>query len=254
MTGHSADISVMWNPGGDEKMSVVRVHKTKNFTVMSNYHFKEKEMSLKAKGLLSLMLSLPDSWNYSVSGLVKLSKDGKDGVMSALSELEKFGYLTRVKIQNEKGQFSGIEYNIFEEPQEDNAFAAKPISANEKAEKSHAEKPPLLNTNESNIKNNKVIYNINNYLDILDTIPDSHLRNLYCYFMDNRNNMGDPLTRKGLELLIERVRELAGLDIDKQKALLRTAVINNWKNVYLKSEESSPVLDELREKYGIDKF
>ena len=92
MTGHSADNSVVLNPGGDEKMSVVRVHKTKNFTVMSNYHFKEKEMSLKAKGLLSLMLSLPDSWNYSVSGLVKLSKDGKDGVMSALSELEKFGY------------------------------------------------------------------------------------------------------------------------------------------------------------------
>ena len=73
-------------------MSIIRVHKTANYTVMSNNHFKEKQMSLKAKGLLSLMLSLPDDWNYSVSGLVKLSKDGKDSVMSALAELETFGY------------------------------------------------------------------------------------------------------------------------------------------------------------------
>ena len=72
----------------------MRVHKTANFTVMSNYHFREKKMSLKAKGLLSLMLSLPEDWDYSVAGLTTLSKDGKDGVMTALAELEKFGYLT----------------------------------------------------------------------------------------------------------------------------------------------------------------
>jgi hypothetical protein len=217
---------------------------------MSNYHFKEKEMSLKAKGLLSLMLSLPDSWNYSVSGLVKLSKDGKDGVMSALSELEKFGYLTRVKTQNEKGQFSGIEYNIFEEPQEDNSFTDNPISDNQKADNANAEKPPQLNTKLTNNLKNKIIYDINNYIDILETIPDDHLRNLYCYFLDNRNYMGDPLTRKGLELLIERVRELAGLDTDKQKALLRTAVINNWKNVYQKGEEPSQAAQELKDFYS----
>jgi hypothetical protein len=98
-------------------MTIVRVHKTANFTVMSNYHFKEKKMSLKAKGLLSLMLSLPDDWNYSISGLVTLSKDGKDSVMSALAELEKFGYLERQRITNSKGQFNGVEYNIYEQPQ-----------------------------------------------------------------------------------------------------------------------------------------
>lgn len=70
-------------------MSIVRVHKTANFTVMSNYHFKERKMSLKAKGLLSLMLSLPDDWNYSISGLVTLSKDGKDAVMAALEALKR---------------------------------------------------------------------------------------------------------------------------------------------------------------------
>lgn len=232
-------------------MSVIRVNKTANYTVLSNYHFKEKKMSLKAKGLLSLMLSLPDNWNYSVSGLVKLSKDGKDSVMSALTELERFGYLTRVQVTNSKGQFSGIEYNIYEQPQEDFTSAEKPILGKEKTEKQSAENPPQLNTNELNIKNNKVIYNINNYLDILDAIGDSHLRNLYCYFLDNRATMGTPLTRKGLELLIERVRELAGLDVGKQKELLRTAVINNWKNVYIKGEEpvENEVLDTLKSFY-----
>lgn len=136
-------------------MSIVRVHKTSNFTVMSNYHFKERKMSLKAKGLLSLMLSLPDDWNYSISGLVTLSKDGKDSVMSALAELEKFGYLRRDRLINDKGQFDGIEYHIFEQPVKEKPV---PVIQNEempKAAKANEEKPPLLNTNQSRTKINK---------------------------------------------------------------------------------------------------
>lgn len=98
-------------------MSVFRVNKNKNFTVMSDFHFREKNMTLKAKGLLSLMLSLPDDWNYSISGLVTLSKDGKDSVISALAELEEFGYLVRKQQFNEKGQFNGVEYHIYEQSQ-----------------------------------------------------------------------------------------------------------------------------------------
>lgn len=147
-------------------MSVFRVHKTKNFTVMSNYHFKEKEMGLKAKGLLSLMLSLPDSWNYSVSGLVSLSKDGKDGVMSALAELEKFGYLTRKRVQNEKGQFSGVEYHIFEIPQ-----AEKPISENPISDNPNAENQQLLNTNKIKfLKNKKINNNSNSKNDFMNEL------------------------------------------------------------------------------------
>lgn len=138
-------------------MSVFRVHKTKNFTVMSNHHFKEKELSLKSKGLLSLMLSLPETWNYSVAGLVSLSKDGKDGVMSALGELEKFGYLSRKRVQNEKGQFSGVEYHIFEVPQVEKPISEKPISDNP-----NAENQPQLNTNKIKfLKNKKINNNIN---------------------------------------------------------------------------------------------
>lgn len=218
-------------------MSVFRINKTKNFTIMSNYHFKEKEMSLKAKGLLSLMLSLPDDWSYSLSGLVKLSKDGKDSVMSALAELEKFGYLIRERTKDKTGKFSGIIYHIFEEPQQENPISENPISEKEKAEKANSDKPNLLNTKLTNNLDNKIIYNINNYTHILDRIPDTQLRNLYCDFLDNRARMNDPLTIKGFEYLIERVRELAGLNIDKQKELVKNAVINNWKNVYDRVEE-----------------
>ena len=139
-------------------MSVIRVNKTKNYTVLSNYHFKEKGMSLKAKGLLSLMLSLPDDWNYSIAGLVTLSKDGKDSVMSALGELEKFGYLDRVKVTNEKGQFNGVEYNIYEKPQPKKPVAAKQMAAMQNAAKPTAENRQQLNTNQlKNLKNKKLI-------------------------------------------------------------------------------------------------
>ena len=74
---------------------IIRVERTKNFTVMSNHHFKNKKLSLKAKGLLSLMLSLPDDWNYSMKGLETLSKDGIDSVRTAMKELETQGYVEK---------------------------------------------------------------------------------------------------------------------------------------------------------------
>lgn len=226
-------------------MAVMRIHKTANYTVMSNYHFKEKGLSLKAKGLLSLMLSLPEDWNYSISGLVKLSKDGKDSVMSALGELEKYGYLHREKIINEKGQFSGIEYNIYEQPQTE-----YPITVKQNADKQDAENPRQLNTKALNTKNNKIIYNINNYMNLLESISDANLRNLYVSFLENRNAMGEPMTIKGFELLIERVREIAGIDVERQKSLVRNAVINNWKNVYMPQPDEEPeALKKLKQIY-----
>lgn len=74
-------------------MAVVRINKTQNYTVMSNYHFKEKDMSLKAKGLLSLMLSLPDDWDYSIAGLVAICKENETEIKNILEELQKFGYI-----------------------------------------------------------------------------------------------------------------------------------------------------------------
>lgn len=241
-------------------MGTFRVHKNGNFTIMSNYHFKERKMSLKAKGLLSLMLSLPDTWNYSVSGLVTLSKDGKDSVMSALAELEKFGYLTRERVVNDKGQFSGIEYNIFEEPQREKPIAEKPISVKENAEKPTAEKPSQSNTNQSITKsinyNNESNINSEELETILGTIGNTSLNRLYRDYIQMRDNIGAPLAPLGLEKLIKRNERLTKGDYNLQKVLLEAAIINNWKNIYLPNEaevETANTLkiDELRSMYGI---
>lgn len=95
---------------------IFRVEKTKNFTVMSNHHFKNKNLTLKAKGLLSLMLSLPDDWNYNMQGLATLSRDGIDSVRSAIKELEHHGYVERHRLRNEYGFYGDTEYIIREVP------------------------------------------------------------------------------------------------------------------------------------------
>lgn len=99
-------------------MSVVRVNKTRDYTVMSNAHFKEKKMTLKAKGLLSLMLSLPDSWDYSINGLVAICVENQTAIKSTLSELKKFGYLKVTKKMPNETETGRIEYiyDIYEQP------------------------------------------------------------------------------------------------------------------------------------------
>lgn len=97
-------------------MATFRIEKNRNFTVMSNYHLRDKNISLKAKGLLSFMLSLPEEWDYSIKGLVSCLKENEKAVKSGLDELKEAGYLKINKVRNEKGLFE-YEYLIFEEPQ-----------------------------------------------------------------------------------------------------------------------------------------
>ena len=232
-------------------MSVFRVNKTANYTVMSNHHFKEKKMSLKAKGLLSLMLSLPDDWDYSISGLATLSKDGKDSIMSALGELEKFGYLTRQRLTNNKGQFAGVEYNIYEVPQPQLSVADNPNEGIEKADNSNAEKCHQLNTNLIN-------YLLDKVYDLLNTNErDAELISLYREYIRMRDEMKAPLTEPGLIKLIDRAKRLSKGNIRVEKVLLETAIINNWKNIYPPRESEIEKMgidmrDELRSMFGLE--
>lgn len=100
-------------------MAVMRIHKTGNFTIISNTHLRDKKLSLKAKGLLTLMLSLPDNWDYSVNGLACICKEGKVAVQNTLDELEENHYLVRTKERNQRGRFTCV-YEIYEVPQEEN--------------------------------------------------------------------------------------------------------------------------------------
>lgn len=99
-------------------MAVCRVEKTKNYTVMSNYHLTDPRLSLKAIGLLSKILSLPEAWDYTVAGLARICREGRDAVRSALAELEEAGYILRRQTRDEEGNFSHSEYIIYEVPQD----------------------------------------------------------------------------------------------------------------------------------------
>lgn len=94
----------------------IRVEKTHNYTVMSNYHLFDRRLSLKAKGLMSLMLSLPDTWEYSIRGLAAMVKDGVDSVSTTLKEIERYGYVSRKQLRSENGSFKEVEYTIYEKP------------------------------------------------------------------------------------------------------------------------------------------
>ena len=102
-------------------MSTFRVNKTVNYTIMSNYHLQDKKLSLKAKGLLSYMLSLPDDWDYSLKGLTTGCRDGIDSVRSTVRELEANGYLRRSKVRDARGRIVDCNYEVFELPQKEPA-------------------------------------------------------------------------------------------------------------------------------------
>ena len=97
-------------------MAVFRIDKTRDYTVMANFHLRDITLSLKAKGLLSLMLSLPEDWDYTTKGLARICKDGVDSICATVKELEKAGYVQRRRVRNKLGQLTEVEYTILEKP------------------------------------------------------------------------------------------------------------------------------------------
>lgn len=136
-------------------MAVFRVEKTKDFTVMSNYHLRDVELSLKAKGLLSLMLSLPEDWDYTTKGLACICRDGVDSITSALKELESHGYLTRQRIRYGNGRLGDITYTIHERPVIQEAKEEKEEQHEQgepEPEKPERENPRQVNPGQANLK------------------------------------------------------------------------------------------------------
>ena len=133
-------------------MAVFRTAKNSNFTVMSNYHLRDKNLSLKSKGLLSFMLSLPEDWKYSLKGLAAISKDGIYVIRNCVKELEKYGYVRRRKARNGKGQMVDVEYIIYEQPinSKKQPCLEKPILGNPTLESPTLENPILENCTQIN--------------------------------------------------------------------------------------------------------
>ena len=105
-------------------MAVFRVERTQNYTVMSNYHLRDKTISFKAKGLLSLMLSLPEEWDYTLQGLAYINREQIDAIRQAVHELERAGYIVRTRERDSRGRLRGAEYTIYEQPPSVSALPA----------------------------------------------------------------------------------------------------------------------------------
>jgi hypothetical protein len=219
---------------GGEEMAVIRVNKTADYTVMSNAHFKEKEMSLKSKGLLSLMLSLPDGWDYSINGLVTLSKDGKDSVMNSLNELEEFGYLKRTRLTNDKGQFAGYQYDIYENPQQGKPCAENPNTGN----------PPQLNTKELNIKKSitkeKKVSKANSfdaiifeYAKTLDVSIRLDVTDLLIEWLKVRKAKRAAMTDRAIQMNIDKLDTLAAQSKMSVVDYLKEIICRGWAAFYV---------------------
>lgn len=140
-------------------MAVFRIEKTRDYTVMANHHLRNTKLSLKAKGLLSLMLPLPEDWDYTTKGLAKICKDGVDSICSTVNELEEHGYVIRERIRNAKGQLTDIQYTILEQPKppqpgqgkpkQENPVLDSPVLGTPKQEEPEQGNPAQLNTKKS---------------------------------------------------------------------------------------------------------
>ena len=131
-------------------MAVYRVQRTRDYTVMSNYHLKDKGLTLKSKGLLSMILSLPEEWNYTTRGLASICKEGVDAIGSALKELETAGYIVRRQLRGANGRITDTEYIIYEQPQPKKldmlpSDVVSPDTENPDMVKPDTEKPAELN-------------------------------------------------------------------------------------------------------------
>ena len=144
-------------------MAVFRIEKTRDYTVMSNHHLRNTNLSLKAKGLLSLMLSLPEEWDYTTKGLARICKDGVDSICAGVRELEEQGYVIRERVRNPNGQLGSIEYTILEQPrpperekpERENPVLENPEQASPVLEEPEQENPAQLNTKESSKQKSK---------------------------------------------------------------------------------------------------
>ena len=166
-------------------MSVFRVEKNKGYTVMSNHHLRNHALSLKAKGLLSQMLSLPEDWDYTLQGLAQINKESIDAIREAVRELERAGYIKRSRERDERGCLRGTVYTIYEQPhaeptpeeptQEkpalDNPTLEKPALDNPTLEKPMLDKPTLENPTQLNTESTKKRKRQSKDLSITDSIP-----------------------------------------------------------------------------------
>lgn len=209
-------------------MAVYRVNKNRGYTVMANYHLRDKTLSLKAVGLLSKMLSFNDGWQFSTKGLSAICKEGPDAVLAALRELEDHGYLIRHRQRDAKGRMRNTVFEIYEQPQpvsphRENPDVDNPDMDNPHMENPHGENPAQLNTNQviNNQRNNSLI----NYQSInLDGMDRMDEREQYRELI--RDNLEIDIRSPDKHYDLDRVNEIVEIMLDAVCSTSPTIRIN----------------------------
>ena len=209
-------------------MAVYRVNKNRGYTVMANYHLRDKTLSLKAVGLLSKMLSFNDGWQFSTKGLSMICKEGPDAVLATLRELEDHGYLVRHRQRDSKGRMSNTVFEIYEQPQpvsphRENPDVDNPDMENPHMENPHGENPAQLNTNQviTNERNNS----LRNYQSInLDGMDRMDEREQYRELI--RDNLEIDIRSQDRRYDLDRVNEIVEIMLDAVCSTSPTIRIN----------------------------
>ncbi len=233
-------------------MAVFRVERTHNYTVMSNYHLRDKSLSLKAKGLLSQMLSLPEDWDYTLAGLARINAEGKDAIRAAVVELEKAGYVQRRQTTDKAGKFGANEYIIREypashEPPPEGPSSASPLSENPMtAEPSTAstqtENPTQINK-DSRKKENKILTSQSTESFPFPSSPPAPAAAQPPEAKGRKRSRSSGMSQSEMEAYRELIRENIGYDdfvrekpydapqLDEMVELMVEAVCSNKKNI-----------------------
>ena len=209
-------------------MAVYRVNKNRGYTVMANFHLRDKNLSLKAVGLLSKMLSFNDGWQFSTRGLSAICKEGPDAILSALRELENYGYLVRHQARDEKGRMSSMVFEIYEKPQEVLPEAGNPYTENPDADNPVTEKPYTGNPAQRNtdqVITEKTNISLNNYQSInLDGMDRMDERESYRELL--WENLELDILAHDTRLDMDRVNELLEIMLDAVCSTSPTIRIN----------------------------
>ena len=240
----------------------VRIHKNTGYTIMSNIHLKDMELSLKSKGLLSFMLSLPPNWDFSVEGLTKVVKEGYDAIDSAIKELIRHNYIFREESRQEKGRFKYI-YHIFENPEE-NYFKMQnpPVGEKQVPDEQVPEKPEQnrysninkintykeidnidkidkskkLKTFEKNITHNILTEELikQNFIDSDDQMSSFNFDNLFNYYLSNGRSYQELFS--SIHYIVSRVierkfKDEEGNNIENKYGYFKNALESNFQKL-----------------------
>ena len=229
---------------------IFRAEKNKNYTTMSNVHLHDKRLSLKAKGLLSMCLSFSDEWDFSMRGLIAVSKENKTAILSAIAELKDCGYLTITGGRDKNGKFDYV-YTFFEvplkSPYTEKPYTENPYTEEPYTEKPYTEKPCTENMHEINTKEkntNETKTKETNTKKIINAIADDRLRECVGEYVKSRRALKRPLTEHALELMLKKLDKMAQ-DNDTKIAILEQSIENGWIGIFpLKQNKTKDSLDD----------